>query len=72
MGSLKSPRSTSFGYGQRLNFTKRSKYIDFPSILDEKTPCPSTYNLPKSFGEVKNGRAYTFGISREAYKYVNL
>jgi hypothetical protein len=53
-------RTTSFGYGTRVNFAGR-----------QGSPPPNTYLLPSDFDAMsKKGQVFSFGISREAYSKV--
>eukprot|EP00344_Euplotes_crassus_P010609 CAMPEP_0196999210 /NCGR_PEP_ID=MMETSP1380-20130617/4438_1 /TAXON_ID=5936 /ORGANISM="Euplotes crassus, Strain CT5" /LENGTH=256 /DNA_ID=CAMNT_0042416049 /DNA_START=124 /DNA_END=898 /DNA_ORIENTATION=- len=59
--STKSRRSASFGYGKRFDFTKNNG-----------SPPPTSYNFSSQFKKSPNGKAYSFGIAREAYSKVFL
>lgn len=55
-------RTTSFGYGNRSNFSFKAN-----------SPPPNRYDLPSLFKDQNlAGLRYTFGIAREAYAKVYL
>lgn len=58
----KSKRAPSFGYGSRHRIIRK-----------EQSPPPGAYNPTESLKRISKSKAFTFGISREAYKkvYVN-
>jgi len=66
--ATRSRRAPSFGYGRREQMTKKGNTI-FITVI-ESSPPPGTYNPIESLKRVLPSRAYTFGISREAYQKV--
>jgi hypothetical protein len=69
-----SNRSCGFGYGKRMSFEKKSKLnkdFSYLFITDDFSPPPNNYNLKSDFHETSPaGKAFSFGITREAYKKV--
>lgn len=68
-----SKRAPSLGYGDRSSFIPKSKTIIIQYIiikLDE-APAPTSYNPKSDFDKTApHGRAFSFGIAREAYAKV--
>jgi len=58
---VRAVRSAAFGYGNRYDFGGKSK-----------SPPPTAYTLPTDFVSDTHSKAFSFGISREAYNKVYL
>jgi len=56
---MKSTRASAIGYGTRYNFSKGTL-----------SPAPTQYNLRSDFNKTASSKAFSFGISREAYAKV--
>lgn len=62
-----SKRAPSLGYGDRSSFIPKSKLF-FSKFYLGDTPAPTTYPPKSDFDHGHpHGRAFTFGIAREAY-----
>jgi hypothetical protein len=59
--STRSNRSAGFGYGGRYNVIKKTN-----------SPPPGTYKANSQFQKIPVGKAFSFGISRQAYSKVYL
>ena len=69
MPSIKSQRAPSFGRGEKTSLLNLSTRPRFPIA---EAPPPGCYNPTESIKKITANRAYSFGISREAYKKVFL
>jgi hypothetical protein len=68
---FKSKRATNFGFGNRGMPTK-GNFEKSLTVIDDSPP-PNVYTIKSAFDSRQpDGRAFTFGISREAYKKVYL
>jgi hypothetical protein len=56
---MKMNRAASIGYGNRYNFSKGTL-----------SPGPTQYNQRSDFNKIAGSKAFSFGISREAYSKV--